>query len=52
MFVDNDPTRLIREALTEDGKTMEQEARDSSGMLGGMLIAEALAVAALLWWLL
>jgi len=28
-----------RDRLTEDGKTMDEEARDSAQMLGGVLLA-------------
>lgn len=38
--------------LTEDGKTMDEEARDSMQMLGGVLILGIVEVAALLCWLL
>ena len=42
----------MREFLTEDGKTMEEEARDSAQMLGGVMILGIVEVAALLIWLL
>lgn len=38
--------------LTEDGKTMAEEARDSAQMLGIVMTVGALEVAALLYWLL
>lgn len=33
-----------------DGKTPAEEARDSAQMLGGVLLAQLLIVAAILWW--
>jgi len=38
--------------LTEDGKTMAEEARDSAQMLGIVFIVGVIEVAALLYWLL
>jgi len=38
--------------LTEDGKTMAEEARDSAQMLGTVMIIGTIEVAALLIWLL
>ena len=42
----------IEEPLTEDGKTMAEEARDSAQMLGSVMILGTVEIAALLYWLL
>jgi hypothetical protein len=43
---------MDRPELTEDGKTMAEEARDSTQMLGVTFLVELVVVGGLLcWWL-
>jgi hypothetical protein len=35
---------MLRESMTEDGKTFAQEANDSATMLGGVMLATTLMV--------
>ena len=55
MLVDNDPTRLMpldeRGIRMADMKTLEEEAKDSTKMVGLMLLLNILFWAGLAYWL-